>query len=279
MRIPYLILAGFLALSGNAIGFEKSHLRSVLAGNPCLECDLSGANLENANLKDMILGFVNFQGANLRGANLRGASLDGAIFVGANMNGADLRKVQAADALFMGANLTNARLDGAWLNGAQFGAGRFKGKNYPPAVLKGTSFKGVNLARVRGLKPKKPVPASAIVKGGPDRKFLGAELYVTPGAGIAPGPGGFSVHQIVDALGTGRKSWKSFGRGQWMVTVRKTDQMSMKRQTMKMLFVRYRGGGGQGVIMKRVIVNRQELNQGQIFQLVQRLALKAEAKQ
>ena len=64
-----------------------------------------------------------------------------------------------------------------------------------------------------------------------------------------------------------------------MLTLKKTDRMSRKRLIMKMLFVRYRGGGGEGVIMKRVIVNRQELNQGQIFQLVQRLALKAEAKQ
>ena len=40
----------------------------------------------------------------------------------------------------------------------------------------------------------------------PDTAFLGAELYVTPGARIAPGPGGFSIYQIVDTLGTGRKT-------------------------------------------------------------------------
>ncbi len=255
-----------------------SPMALVLSREPCLQCDLSGANLENANLQGLILGHVNFRDANLRGVNLRGASLGGAIFVGANMEGADLRKAQAGEALFMGATLTNAKLDGAWLDGAQFGAGRFEGKDYPAAVLEGASFAGVDMSRLKGLKPASPVPDTAIVPGGPGKGFLGAELYVTPGAGIAPGPGGFSVHQIVDALGTAKKTWKSFAKGQWMLTVNKTDQMSGKRLTMKMLFARLRASEADGVLLKRVIANRQEFNQGQIFQLAQQLALKAEAK-
>ncbi len=121
-------------------------------------------------------------------------------------------------------------------------------------------------------------PASiAITAGGPGKVFLANEMYVV--AGGSPMAGGFSVHQIVDALGTAKKTWKSVGKGQWMLTVNKTDQMSGKRLTMKMLFTRLRASEGDGVLLKRVIVNRQEMNQGQIFQLAQQLALKAEAKQ
>ncbi len=122
-------------------------------------------------------------------------------------------------------------------------------------------------------------PASiAIAAGGPGKEFLSRELNITPGAGIAPGPSGFTVQQIVDALGEAKKTWKSLSTGQWMVTVNKTDQMSGKRLTMKMMFARVRASEGNGVLLKRVIVNRQEMNQGQIFQLAQQLALKAEAK-
>lgn len=111
---------------------------------------------------------------------------------------------------------------------------------------------------------------------GPGKEFLGAELYVV--AGGSPMAGGFSVRQIVDALGTAKKNWKSFGTGQWMVTVDKVDKMSGKRLTMKMLFVRHKSGADDGVLLKRVIANGQEMNQGQIFQLAQQLAFKAEAK-
>ena len=120
-------------------------------------------------------------------------------------------------------------------------------------------------------------PASiAIAAGGPSKEFLAKEMYVV--AGGSPMAGGFSVHQIVDALGATKKTWKAFGKGQWMVTVNKTDQMSGKRLSMKMLFTRLRASEGDGVLLKRVIANRQEMNQAQIFQLTQQLAFRAEAK-
>lgn len=254
-----------------------SPLATVLSGDPCLQCDLSGANLENANLEGLILGHVNFQGANLRGVNLRRASLGGAIFVGANMEGADLRKAQAREALFMGANMTNAMLDGAWLDGAEFGPKKFKGKKFPAAILTGATFKGVDLSRIRGLKPAKPVPDSAIVKGGPNKDFLGAELYVV--AGGSPMPGEIRVYQIVSALGYGKKSWASNNPGQWMLTFKKKHRKTGKRLNLKMLFTKHNDDSGEGVLMARIIANGQELNKGQIFQFMQKLAIKAEAKQ
>ena len=63
-----------------------------------------------------------------------------------------------------------------------------------------------------------------------------------------------------------------------MLTLKKTDRMSRKRLTMKMLFTRLQASEGDGVLLRRVIANGQEFNQGQIFQLAQQLAFKAEAR-
>ena len=54
--------------------------------------------------------------------------------------------------------------------------------------------------------------------------------------------------------------------------------MSGKHLTTKLLFTRLRASEGDGVLLKRVIGNGQEFNKGQIFQLAQQLAFKAEAK-
>ena len=91
--------------------------------------------------------------------------------------------------------------------------------------------------------------------------------------------GAFSVHQIVDALGDAEKTWEAKESGQWLLTIQKDDRMTGKRQTLKMLFTKYQDESGKGVLMARVIANGQEMNKGQIFQLAQQLALKAEAKQ
>ena len=85
--------------------------------------DLSGADLQNANLSGKDLEAANLQGAYLRGANLedtqlqgaslRGAKLEGATIFNTDLRGADLRNVDLQHTDFFGADLRGARLQGA----------------------------------------------------------------------------------------------------------------------------------------------------------------------
>ena len=118
----------------------------------------------------------------------------------------------------------------------------------------------------------------ALAAGGPSKEFLARELHVTPGPGIAPGPSGISVQQIVGALEGSKTSWKSLGKGQWRATVTKVNPATRRYMTVKILFVGIGDDAGKGALMKRVNANGQVLNQGQIFQFAQQLAIKAEAK-
>jgi len=103
----------------------------------------------------------------------------------------------------------------------------------------------------------------AIAAGGPDKEFLAKEMCVV--AGGSPMAGGFSVHQIVDALGKGKKSWEAFDRGQWMLTFKKEDRMTGKHLTLKMLFTKHTDDSRKGVLIARIIANGQEFNKGEIF--------------
>ena len=91
--------------------------------------------------------------------------------------------------------------------------------------------------------------------------------------------GAFSVHQIVDALGDANKTWESKESGQWLLTIQKDDRDSGNRLILQMLFKRHRADDQSGVLLAQAVMNGQQMNQGQIFQLVQQLAMKAEAKQ
>ena len=82
--------------------------------------DLSGANLEKADLR----------GADLRGADLQGANFEEAVLRGANLQGADLR----------GANLFKANLEDANLQGADL-----EDVNLRLADLRRVKFQGANL--------------------------------------------------------------------------------------------------------------------------------------
>ena len=271
---------------------------------------LQKANLEKANLKGAKLVFTIFDEANLRGANLDGAIMMRVDFFGADLEGAILTNIKRGDMMFQGANLRHADFTNSNLTGGRFGSENRSGKQYPPANITGANFNGVKMdwrlkqmiaeqkksqaqpsvassqrnSPAKASKPKRTaqgkrfaVPDSAIVPGGPKKKFLGAELYVV--AGGSPMAGEFSVHQIVDAMGKGKKSWETFNPGQWMLTFKKKDRMTGKRLTLKMLFTKHKGDSGEGVLMARIIANGQELNKGQIFGLVRKLAFKAEAKQ
>jgi len=90
-----------------------------------LEAVDSCANLSGANLNGADLSYANLSGANLNGAdlsyaNLRDANLRAANLSDANLSGANLRAANLSDANLSGANLRAANLRGAELDSAKF---------------------------------------------------------------------------------------------------------------------------------------------------------------
>ena len=89
----------------------------------CPGCNLSGTDLQNAqlidaNLAGADLAKIDLSGANLRRANLAGANLSGARLVRANLAGADLSGCNLAGADLTGSNLIRANMTAAKLEGA-----------------------------------------------------------------------------------------------------------------------------------------------------------------
>lgn len=125
---------------------------------------LVGADLENANLRD-----VNLQGADLRAANLECANLQGADLRGANLQYADLQDADLRGAnLYManmeyaslwGANMENANLRDACLLMATLVKANLKwadllGADITSADLRGADLRDVDLtcANMNGVK-------------------------------------------------------------------------------------------------------------------------------
>jgi len=282
MKFITLILGLVIFIGGTAMAFDPTHVQRVKSKRDCQQCDLSNANLAGADLRGVNLANGWMRSANLKGANLAGAILSYANLTGANLEGANLRGADVYGAMLMGANLRNAVFDEADLSEADFGPGKSGGKQFGKADVAGATFDGASLRGVKGLEVKAApkrfhVPDSAVVRGGPSKDFLGTEIYVISGG--SPMAGAFSVHQIVDALGEAKKDWEALEPGQWLLTIQKDDRVSGKQMNLKMLFTRHRTEDESGVLLARAIINGQEMNQGQIFQLAQQLALKAEAKQ
>jgi len=75
--------------------------------------DLTGANLRNAHLQGTYLYYAELSNADLSNADLRGVNLAGANLIDADLSGADLRGANLTDT-----DLTNADLSGANLEGA-----------------------------------------------------------------------------------------------------------------------------------------------------------------
>ena len=104
-----------VGLSWEAGAFSEGDLEKLKALGSCPSCDLSKANLVEANLEGANLVEAKLEGANLIGANLVEAKLEGANLTGANLRFAMLTSVNLA-----GANLSQAKLTGANLTGTVF---------------------------------------------------------------------------------------------------------------------------------------------------------------
>ncbi len=105
-----------------------NNLSAFLETDRCEGCDLSGANLYNADLRgvdlegaklnDAILANADLTGANLNGAVLKNADLTGANLSGAVLAGADLTNAVLINSDLTDADLTAANMEGADITGA-----------------------------------------------------------------------------------------------------------------------------------------------------------------
>lgn len=96
----------------------------------CIECNFSGALLNNVSMKGLNLARANFTGAQLADGNFKEADLKGAIFRGANLKGA----------IFNGADLYLADFSGADLSDADFRGAILGGEVLSDATLTGARF-------------------------------------------------------------------------------------------------------------------------------------------
>lgn len=114
------------SVSGSAnTDYDTLQLRTLLYGNTCYRCDLSGANLHAVDLTNAELSYANLYMADLSNAillnaslpfaNLRYADLNQANFVNSRLIFADLRNTYLIDANLSNANLNGAHLDTATL--------------------------------------------------------------------------------------------------------------------------------------------------------------------
>ena len=136
-------------LTDELLGFPermRRHSRAV---------DLSGANLENADLRGKDLEAANLQEANLsgaylddtqlQGANLRNAKLDGAVIINTDLRGADLRGIDFRHTEYIYADLRGANLQGSNLHGKNLEHDSLRFANLMGAILRETDLTDVDL--------------------------------------------------------------------------------------------------------------------------------------
>lgn len=142
MKLKIIVTVTLLACFGlveQAFALNQQDLDQLKAANTCPRCDLSGADLTQANLAGANLREANLKGATLSGANLQnadltGANLEGAVMTAANLNGASLT----------GTNLKSASLENADLSFAGFISANLEAANFKGAKLQFTNFRGAH---------------------------------------------------------------------------------------------------------------------------------------
>ena len=110
-----------------------------------IRADLSGVDLEYADLDGVDLRDANLSGADLRGADLRSANLWYADLRGADLRDASLGCADLGYADLGGANLEYANLDGADLRDADLRGANLVHANLYDADLSGADLGGANL--------------------------------------------------------------------------------------------------------------------------------------
>ncbi|MGK7951792.1 MAG: pentapeptide repeat-containing protein [Xenococcaceae cyanobacterium] len=124
---------------------KNPHIIPQLSGIDLLDekChDLSGYNLDYANLADVYGYSISFENASLAEANLEGAKFNSTVFSGAYLAGANLKNVELDNVWLMKADLTQANLQEAYLRFANL-----ENANMYMADLSGAEGVRVNLTK------------------------------------------------------------------------------------------------------------------------------------
>lgn len=153
------------ALLKTPVGKDDPQVQKALADSLAYANDLSGVDLQGADLSNSFLGAkssaeqmslreLDFFGATLIKASLKYADCGGAKFVQAEMRECVMDYGDFASADFRGANLTKARLKHANLEEANFQGADLTQANFAEANLSGGVFNGCKLegAQFKGAK-------------------------------------------------------------------------------------------------------------------------------
>lgn len=99
------------------------------------DCELSGLNLQKANLSGANFYEARLTKSNLQGADLSSANMGHARLVQANLRDADLTEAYCSTANFEGADLRGANLTGAYLTRANLRGANLSGANLTNATV------------------------------------------------------------------------------------------------------------------------------------------------
>ena len=140
-----VVLLACLGFTEQAFAFNQQDMDQLKATKVCPRCDLSGANLTQANLSGANLREANLKGATLSGANLKNAdltsaNLEGAVMTSANLVGASLTGTNLKSASLENADLTFAGLISANLEAANFKGAKFEFTNFRGAYFRLTTL-------------------------------------------------------------------------------------------------------------------------------------------
>ncbi len=102
--------------------------------------DLSGIQLQGANLTEAILKKVDFRNASLRHTNLTRAMLTECRFNNSQCQGANFKTAKLSGASFTSAQLDGASFTSAQLDGANFTSAQLDGASFTSAQLDGADF-------------------------------------------------------------------------------------------------------------------------------------------
>lgn len=123
----------------NAV-LPRLDLRSRRENGELIETRLQGADLQFAQMQQVLLDDANLQGALMRGAQLQGGSLPRA-----GLQGVDLTQAQLQQANLAGAQLSGAVLREALMQGADLSAAVLHGTNLTQAHLQGANLRNAQL--------------------------------------------------------------------------------------------------------------------------------------
>ena len=94
MKTLMILSMAMALLASPSWGYKQEDLDKLAAINTCQECDLAGADLHLAYLREANLEKAILTKANLAGADLRGTVLTGAVLRDAKIDFADFTKAK-----------------------------------------------------------------------------------------------------------------------------------------------------------------------------------------